>query len=75
MEAMRNNVKGMVMAKQDINDDFCFRTRYKSLKKSKEALAKYEEGIKNLENWLYDNHMPIFIDTSVLLNLYMISDI
>lgn len=63
------------MAKQTVNDEFCFRTRYKSLKKSKEALEKYEEGIKNMDNWLYDNNMPIFLDTCVLLNLYMISDI
>ena len=65
----------MAMAKQTINDEFCFRTRYKSLKKAKEALARYEEGIKNMDNWLYDNDMPIFLDTCVLLNLYMISDI
>lgn len=75
MVVMRNNVKGTAMAKQVVNDDFCFRTRYKSLKKSKEALAKYEEGIKSMDNWLYDDGMPIFLDTCVLLNLYMISDI
>lgn len=63
------------MAKHIINDELCFRTRYKSLKKAKEALSKYEEGIKNMDNWLYDNNMPIFLDTCVLLNLYMISDI
>ena len=63
------------MAKQFINDELCFRTRYKSLKKAKEALARYEDGIKNMDNWLYDNNMPIFLDACVLLNLYMISDI
>lgn len=74
MEVRIKPVK-VAMAKQDINDLFCFKTRYKSLKKAKEALAKYEEGIKNMDNWLYDNNMPIFLDTCVLLNLYMISDI
>ncbi len=68
-------VKPIAMARPAINDDFCFRTRYKSLKKAKEALARYEDGIKDMDTWLYDNNMPIFLDTCVLLNLYMISDI
>lgn len=75
MAITRNKTKNAAMAKQIVSDDFCFRTRYRSLKKSKEALAKYEEGIKSMDNWLYDNNMPIFLDTCVLLNLYMISDI
>lgn len=74
MATTRNKINA-AMAKQVVNDDFCFRTRYRSLKKSKEALAKYEEGIKSMDNWLYDSSMPIFLDTCVLLNLYMISDI
>lgn len=74
--ATRNKVvKSIAMAKPAINDDFCFRTRYKSLKKAKEALARYEDGIKDMDTWLYDNNIPIFLDTCVLLNLYMISDI
>lgn len=72
---VRNKVTKTTMAKQDINDNFCFRTRYKSLKKAKEALKCYEEGIQKMDDWLYDNKMPIFLDTCVLLNLYMISDI
>lgn len=75
MSTARNKNVKTAMAKQTVNDDFCFRTRYKSLKKAKDALARYEEGIKNMDNWLYDNNMPIFLDTCVLLNLYMISDI
>ena len=72
MSTARNKNVKTAMAKQTVNDDFCFRTRYKSLKKANEALARYEEGIKNMDNWLYDNNMPIFLDTCVLLNLYMI---
>lgn len=74
--AVRNKVvKPTTMAKPTINEDFSFRTRYKSLRKAKEALARYEYGIKDMDGWLYDNNMPIFLDTCVLLNLYMISDI
>lgn len=73
--AVRNKVTDTAMKKQIVNDDFCFRTRYKSLKKAKEALNRYEAGIKGMDNWLYEKDMPIFLDTCVLLNLYMISDI
>ena len=63
------------MEKQQVNKAFSFRTRYRSLKKAKEALEHYNEGVKGMDDWLYDDKMPFFLDSCVLLNLYMISDI
>lgn len=74
--AVRNKtVVKTSMAKQVVSENFCFKTRYKSLKNAKDALVHYSEGLKEKDNWLYDNKMPFFLDTCVLLNLYMISDI
>lgn len=59
-----------------VSKDFCFRTRYKSVVKAKEALAKYTEGIAGKDAWLEEgSNFPFFLDTCVLLNLYDISAI
>lgn len=61
---------------EKIGDTLCFRTRFRSLIKAKEALKIYEANINNMDDWLYeDSEMPIFMDTCVLLNLYDISEL
>lgn len=59
-----------------ISEEFCFRTRPKSVVKAKEALALYKKGILEKDRWLEEHSaQPFFLDTCVLLNLYDISSV
>lgn len=57
----------------NIDKNFCFSSNVNSIKTHHEALAYYNSHKKELIDWISnDDDTPIFIDTNVILNIYMI---
>ncbi len=54
-----------------ISEALCFHGEGFSIKCMHDALAAYKAGLKKPEDWLYHDDTPIFLDTNILLNVYM----
>lgn len=54
-----------------IDENLCFRGEGFSVECMQNALDSYQKNKKSIDEWLYHNDTPIFLDTNVLLNIYM----
>lgn len=54
-----------------INEDHCFHGENFNIDIVHDALEAYNNKSKSVEEWMYKDDTPIFLDTNVILNIYM----
>lgn len=66
----KNSKKSTNSSSFQINDEHCFSGLGFTAKVMQDAMDAYARKKKSYTEWLYNDSIPIFIDTNVLLNVY-----